>query len=226
MPKIGMEPIRRIQVIRAVIESVAEMGLEALTMESVAKRANVSKGVVNYYFTSKRNMLLQSFNAFLESYYQQIADLIQPESRAMEMMEIVIKVCFPDNDVVLPLWKHDPKIEDKTKPKDEADPAYSIDQLGKVLVHFFTKTIVDRDFQKVYQKVYNAYLDGMKTIIEHGIAAGDFNDVDTEETAYGIMALIEGMVLYRNVGFHSMSSQEYKRICMEFARRYLNYRDS
>lgn len=224
MPKVGMEPIRRAQVIRAVIESVAEKGLEALTMDAVAKRANVSKGVVNYYFAGKRDLLLQSFHAFLESYNQQIVDLIQPDMKAMEMMGIVIDVCFPDGGVVLPLWKHDPKIEGKAPAKDGPDPTYTIDQLGKVLVHFLTKTILDRDFQGVYQKVYDTYLEGMKTIVQHGIAAGEFRDVDPDEAAYGLMALIEGMVMYRNIGFRPLSPQNYRTVCKDFARRYLNHR--
>ena len=178
MPKVGMEPIRRTQAIRAVIESVAEKGLEALTMDAVAKRADVSKGVVNYYFAGKRDLLLQSFHAFLESYNQQIVDLIQPDMKAMEMMGIVIDVCFPDGDVALPLWKHDPKIKEKARPKDEPDPTYSIDQLGRVLVHFLTKTILDPDFQGIYHKVYNTYLEGMKTIIQHGMATGEFRKMD------------------------------------------------
>ena len=224
MPKVGMEPIRRTQVIRAVIESVAEKGLEALTMDAVAKRADVSKGVVNYYFAGKRDLLLQSFNAFLESYNQQIVDLIQPDMGAMEMMGIVIDVCFPDGDVALPLWKHDPKIEAKAQPEGKPDPAYSIDQLGKVFVHFLTKTILDRDFQAVYQKVYNTYLEGMKTIIQHGIAAGEFRDVDPDEAALGLMALIEGMVMYRNIGFRPLPPQNYRSVCKDFARRHLNNR--
>jgi TetR/AcrR family transcriptional repressor of bet genes len=222
MPKVGMEPIRRTQVIRAVIESVAEKGLEALTIDAVAKRADVSKGVVNYYFAGKRDLLLQSFHAFLESYYQQIVDLILPDMKALEMMGIVIEVCFPDADVALPLWKHDPKIEEKARPKDGPDPTYSIDQLGRVLVHFLTKTILDRDFQEVYQKVYNSYLEGMKTIIQHGMATGEFQDVDPDEAAYGLMALIEGMVMYRNIGFRPMPPQNYRTMCKDFARRYLD----
>lgn len=224
MPKVGMEPIRRTQVIRAVIESVADQGLEALTMDAVAKKADVSKGVVNYYFSGKRDLLLQSFHAFLESYNQQIVDLIQPDMKAMEMMGIVIDVCFPDGDVALPLWKHDPKIKEKARPKDEPDPTYSIDQLGRVLVHFLTKTILDPDFQGVYHKVYNTYLEGMKTIIQHGIATGEFRDVDPDEVAYGLMALIEGMVMYRNVGFRPMSPKNYRTLCKDFAQRYLNNR--
>jgi AcrR family transcriptional regulator len=224
MPKVGMEPIRRIQVIRAVIESVAEQGLEALTMDAVAKRADVSKGVVNYYFAGKRDLLLQSFHAFLESYHQHITDLIQPDMSANEMMEIVVDVCFPDGDVALPLWKHDPKIEGKAQPEDDPIPTYSIDQLGKVLVHFLAKTILDRDFEAVYQKVYDTCLEGMKAIIQHGMAAGEFREVDPDEAAYSLMALIEGMVMYRNIGFRPMSPQNYRTVCKDFARRYLNNR--
>jgi TetR/AcrR family transcriptional repressor of bet genes len=221
MPKIGMEPIRRAQVIRAVIESIAEQGLEALTMDAVAKKADVSKGVVNYYFAGKRDMLLQSFHAFLESYNQKIADSIQPDMSAMEMMGIVIDVCFPAGDVALPLWKHDPKIPGDARPQDGPDPTYSIDQLGKVFVHFLTKTILDSDFQAVYQKVYNTYLEGMKTIIQDGIAAGEFRAVDPDEAAYSLMALIEGMVMYRNIGFRPLSPQHYRTVCKDIARRYL-----
>jgi AcrR family transcriptional regulator len=226
MPKVGMEPIRRLQIIRAVIGSVADKGLEALTVEMVAKRANVSKGVVNYYFAGKRELLLQSFNAFLESYYQQIADLIKPDTAAGEMLEIVIAVCFPDKNVALPLWKYDPKIDADNLPDIGNDPTYSVDRLGKVLVHFLTKTILDDDFQAIYQKVYNGYFEGMKTIIQHGVASGEFREVDHEKTAFSIMAMIEGMVLYRNIGFRPLAPKDYRAICLQFARRYLTENDS
>ena len=224
MPKVGMEPIRRTQVIRAVIECVAEQGLEDLTMDAVAKKAGVSKGVVNYYFAGKRDLLLQSFHAFLESYNQQIVDLIQPDMGPMELLGVVIGVCFPEGDVALPLWRHDPKIKGKTRPEDGPDPAFSIDQLGKVLVHFLSKTIQDTDFQDVYIKVYDTYLEGMQTIIQHGMATGNFRNVDPEEAAYSLMALIEGMVMYRNVGFRPLSPQKYRTMCNDIARQYLNNR--
>jgi TetR/AcrR family transcriptional repressor of bet genes len=223
MPKLGMEPIRRAQVIRAVIESVAEQGFEALTMDGVAQKAGVSKGVVNYYFAGKRDLLLQAFNAFLEAYNQQIVDLIQPEMSAMEMLVVVIEVCFPGSDVILPLRRHDPKIEARDQPYEGGDPAYPIEVLGKVFVHFLTKTILDQDFQTVYRKVYNTYLEGMIAIIEHGIATGEFREVDPDDAAFSLMALIEGMVMYRNIGFHPLSSQHYRGLCKDFATGYLHH---
>ena len=62
----------------------------------------------------------------------------------------------------------------------------------------------------------------MKTIIQHSIAAGEFRDVDPDEAALGLMALIEGMVMYRNIGFRPLSPQHCRTACKDFARRYLN----
>jgi AcrR family transcriptional regulator len=177
--------------------------------------------VVNYYFAGKRDLLLQSFNAFLESYYHQIADLIYPDSTAGEMLEIVISVCFPEKNVALPLWKYDPKIYAENLPEIDKDPVFSIDRLGKVLVHFIAKTILDDDFQAIHQKVYRAYLEGMRTIIQQGVAFGEFRDVEPDEAAFSIMAMIEGMVLYRNIGFNPKAPQDYRAACLNFARRYL-----
>lgn len=221
MPKLGMEPIRRAQVIRAVIESIADEGLEALTMDGVAKKAGVSKGVVNYYFSSKHDLLQQSFQAFLESYYQQIADLIQSEMSALEMLSVVIDVCFPEGEVLLQLWQHDPKLKNKVQAEEEPEFIYPIDKLGKVFVHFLSQTVSDETFESVYQTVYRSYLDGTKAIIAYGIETKEFRPADTQEAALGIMALIEGLVLYRNIGFKPMSAHEYRSLCLNFAKRHL-----
>lgn len=221
MPKVGMEPIRRVQIIQAVIETVAEQGLESLTLDAVALKAGVSKGVVNYYFKGKRELLLQSFQAFLESYNQQISDLIQPGMKAFQMMDVVIEVCFPDADIPLPIWKHDPKIDENMKPEAVADPAYSVNSLGRVFIHFLAKTVLDGDFDEIYQNVYNTYFEGIKSIIEQGMADGEMRCVDTDEAAYSIMALIEGMVMYRNTGFYPMPPEKNRMICKHFVRQYL-----
>lgn len=221
MPKVGMEPIRRAQVIRAVIECIAEQGLEVLTIDAVAGRAGVSKGVVNHYFAGKRDLILQSFQAFLESYNQKVVDSFRPEMRAMDMMDIVIDVCLYDVEGGRPPWKEDTKTAVKEPAEGRASPDHSKEQLGRVFVHFLSKTILDRDFQEVYLKVYSTYMAGMITIIEQGIAAGEFRDLDPETAAYGLMALIDGTVMYRNIGFHPLSAQGARRMCRDFARQYL-----
>lgn len=48
---------RRAQILRAVMASIAEDGLERTTMRAVARRAGLSTGTIAYYFQSKQEMI-------------------------------------------------------------------------------------------------------------------------------------------------------------------------
>ena len=64
---------RRAQIMRAVMSSIAEEGLERTTMRNVAERAGVSTGTIAYYFKSKKEMvdaaLLEASQAYMEGWY-------------------------------------------------------------------------------------------------------------------------------------------------------------
>jgi TetR/AcrR family transcriptional repressor of bet genes len=224
-----MEPIRRAQVIQAVIQCIVEGGLETLTMDAVAGKAGVSKGVVNHYFTGKRDLLLQSFQAFLESYNRRISNLIRPDLSAMDMLGFIIDVCFPDSEVALPLWEGEPGEVEEPDPKDgstpkfspEFSPRFSMEQLGRVYVHFLAKTLLDQGFKEVYLEVYASYLAGTMEVIRQGVETGEFRDVDPREAAYGFLALVDGIIMYHNIGFQPLSPPAVKKMCREYVHRYL-----
>jgi hypothetical protein len=48
--------------------------------------------------------------------------------------------------------------------------------------------------------------------------------VDADEAAFGLMAPIEGMEMYRNTGFHPMSPRCCRTVFKDLARRYLKNR--
>jgi len=52
----------------------------------------------------------------------------------------------------------------------------------------------------------------MKTIIQQGIAAEEMREEGPDEATYSFMALVEGMVMYRNIGFHPLSPQNYRTV--------------
>ncbi|WP_207462878.1 transcriptional regulator BetI [Azospirillum sp. SYSU D00513] len=70
MPKLGMEPIRRQQLIEATITSLGERGFADTTIQTISRQAGVSPGIIHHYFGGKeellvatmRNMLLQLRN--------------------------------------------------------------------------------------------------------------------------------------------------------------------
>lgn len=57
MPKVGMEPIRRQQLIKATMEAIDEVGLAEATVIQIARRAGVSAGIISHYFGGKNGLL-------------------------------------------------------------------------------------------------------------------------------------------------------------------------
>ncbi len=53
MPKVGMQPIRRRQLIDATLEAINEVGMHDATIAQIARRAGVSTGNISHYFKDK-----------------------------------------------------------------------------------------------------------------------------------------------------------------------------
>lgn len=57
MPKLGMEPVRRRQLIAATVRTIHEVGFPKTSLAQVARRAGVSQGLVAHYFSDKAGLL-------------------------------------------------------------------------------------------------------------------------------------------------------------------------
>lgn len=57
MPKVGMEPIRRQQLIAATMAAIDEVGLADATVMRIARHAGVSAGIISHYFGGKDGLL-------------------------------------------------------------------------------------------------------------------------------------------------------------------------
>lgn len=57
MPKVGMQPIRRRQLIDATLNAINEVGMHDATIAQIARRAGVSAGIISHYFRDKNGLL-------------------------------------------------------------------------------------------------------------------------------------------------------------------------
>ena len=57
MPKVGMEEIRRRQLIDATIASIHEIGFAESSLSRISAKAGVSTGIVHHYFEDKADLL-------------------------------------------------------------------------------------------------------------------------------------------------------------------------
>ena len=85
MPKLGMQPIRRQELVVAAVEAIHERGLNGVTMGDIAKRAGVSPALAHHYFGSKDELLSATMRHLLGEFAfaarRRLAEAGDPRSR-------------------------------------------------------------------------------------------------------------------------------------------------
>ncbi|GLQ30460.1 transcriptional regulator BetI [Litoribrevibacter albus] len=67
MPKVGMEPIRKAQLIEATLESVELYGLQNTTVATICKIAGMSPGIISHYFGGKQQLIEATVSYLIKS---------------------------------------------------------------------------------------------------------------------------------------------------------------
>lgn len=68
MPKVGMQPIRRAQILDAAFDSIAERSLEGTRMRYIAEVAGVSQPSLHYYFNTKDKLIVALLDRLLAEF--------------------------------------------------------------------------------------------------------------------------------------------------------------
>lgn len=94
MPKLGMAPIRRRQLIEATIASIGEHGFGGTTLARVSRRAGLSSGIVAHYFRDKAGLLEATMRSLCGDLRRQIAAGLArsatPHERVMAVVDTAL----------------------------------------------------------------------------------------------------------------------------------------
>lgn len=94
MPKVGMEAIRRKELIEATISEIGEVGSLDVTVGKIAKRAGVSSALAHHYFGGKDQILLAAMRSILGRYGQNVKREMALAKTSVERVEAVILASF------------------------------------------------------------------------------------------------------------------------------------
>jgi len=78
MTKSVMESIRKMQVIKATEKCILEKGFSNMSIKSIATAANLSTGVIYYYFQNKEDLLLQVLRESFRQSHEQVMMVVDP----------------------------------------------------------------------------------------------------------------------------------------------------
>jgi AcrR family transcriptional regulator len=102
MPK-KVEEERRRQILNAAAQCIAEEGVDGATMRKIAARANVSTGMLTYYYANKKEIIAAAIATAVE-YGNQMLNRIAGRELSPRRLEAFYKLLTVDRDEEIRPW--------------------------------------------------------------------------------------------------------------------------
>lgn len=102
MPK-KLEEERRRQILNAAAQCIAEEGVDGATMRKIAERANVSTGMLTYYYANKKEIIAAAIATAVE-YGNQMLNQIAGRELSPRRLEAFYKLLTVDRDEEIRPW--------------------------------------------------------------------------------------------------------------------------
>ena len=94
MPKVGMKPVRRKQLIAAAISSIHEYGLADATLARIARKAGVSTGIIHHYFHDKNDLIFETMRSLLEDLRVEMVQQLRTAEGPRERLMAIVDASF------------------------------------------------------------------------------------------------------------------------------------
>lgn len=91
MPKVGMEPIRRKELISAAIAAIHARGSLDITIRDIASRAGVSQGLAHHYFGSKDQLIVASMRYLLSQFSHQVRSGLRQARTPRQRLSAIVR---------------------------------------------------------------------------------------------------------------------------------------
>jgi len=160
---------KQIHLIRTTYQAISEQGVHRVSLQEIADRAEVSKGIILYHFTTKDQLLLRTMEWVLARNAERIREAIAGEESPRRQVLVMIDVIFLDPD---------------------ANKRFYLTYLD-LLDHAARLAEFER-LSATFRSIINAlYAD----VIRNGVADGIFSVADVEEAATTMRGIIDGLFL-------------------------------
>ena len=152
------------EIMRATYRVLQEHGYADLTIKRIADEYGKSTAAVHYHYDTKDDLLVAFLDYILERFVNTIHEVetTDPEQRLNLLLDKLL-----------------------VAPEDHPDLLISVLEMRSQAPY---KEAFGKRFQQ--NDEYVRYM--LKTVMDHGIQEGVFNDVDTEHTARALMTIVDG----------------------------------
>lgn len=165
-----LEVERKDQILDAAEKVFSERGLDQARMDDIVEESGLSKGTLYWYYKSKDAIIDALFDRVFASEIHALAALVEADQPAPEKVEIFIR------SVVKEIRR--------------------FERLMPLGYEFFALAARSKSIRKRLQRYYRRYIRDLTSILEQGVASGDFRPMSTREVAIAAGAMLDGIALY------------------------------
>ena len=169
MSKADLAVERKSQIINATIECIARYGYNNFSMQDVARIADVSKGIIHYYFLNKEDLMMAVLDRVAGDIEGLLNDINERTQDPVERLKLLIRICF---GVVR-----------------EKREYYCIN------MDFWTQINQKEKVRQAVARHYAKFRTATALVVQQGIDAGKFKDVDASHAASMLIAAVDGLSL-------------------------------
>jgi TetR/AcrR family fatty acid metabolism transcriptional regulator len=160
---------RRLSLLKAAFREVGEKGFSDVTLDDIARRAGVSKGVTLYYFDSKEELFLELFGWLIDSIRDRMREAVGAVDDPVEKVRALVALIFPSPS------------------KNRAFFRSYVDFCGLASRH--------EAFREVGERFYDGCREIDGGIVAEGMRRGVFAPRDAREAASTMRAIFDGLML-------------------------------
>lgn len=183
---------RRLDLIKATLELIGEMGLASATVRAIAARANVTLGLIRHYFTSKEELIGAAFEYHMQ---QMTSRALSPAKTAdqspKECLAAVIQASL--------------------------SPPILGEQNVTLWASFMAQMAHDPDIRAIHHRTYLQYRDGLEALIIDVMQAEDqsLQRADARRLAILCNAIIDGLWIEGSAQASGMKSEDLVHLAQE-----------
>ena len=168
-PRPNVSEERTSQIITAAEGVFSKKGFSEARMEDIAEETGLSKGTLYLYFKSKNDIIIAILDRIFQREFQVIEQIDISKTNAVDAIWLFVDTIVKDIKYFL-----------------RAMP---------IAYEFLALAFRNKTVQKALKVYVNRYMNILMPIIQHGIESGEFKDVDAQEVAIAMGAVLEGTIL-------------------------------
>jgi TetR/AcrR family transcriptional regulator, transcriptional repressor of bet genes len=194
-PKIGMEPIRRQQIIQAAKYCIATKGLPHFSIKDIAKVAKLSTGVIYHYFENKDDLLVEVLK---DSFY---------ETEQLVKTNVESAVDYKN--------KMSAYLETVAKVPDENPDFYLI------LLNFLAQAPYNEELKRIITRFFQNLGQFIEGILQIGFKEGVIKKIEKGVAANLILSQAMGIAFYYLITNEKINKDKINRDFIEIFKKYI-----